>query len=259
MKKTFLLFTFLLLSLNIVAQSKKEIIETLKIRIDSLHSEIKNRDINFEKAQAAANSNKEAMLKSISKLEQDITLLKGQLDVAQKNNDKLLENNMQLNNRLAVLKDSITFLQNNLAAKASLSSDSDFDKKVKAAFDKIKKNMTSESPTDFFDNISVENDIIKNTYNEICNYLCVSFVSTEQFLVMSYLGRGADFGTSIIDLNSGNDILTENKSAFYVKGFDKEKSVLKIETSGFDDNGRYTQNGSYNLKTKICQLGKKEY
>ena len=50
MKKSILLVTFLLLSLNIVAQSKKEIIETLKIRIDSLHSEIKNRDIIFEKA-----------------------------------------------------------------------------------------------------------------------------------------------------------------------------------------------------------------
>ena len=256
MKKAVLLFTFLLLSLNIVAQSKKEIIETLKIRIYSLHSEIKNRDSNFEKAQAAANSNIEAMLKSISKLEQDITLLKGQLDVAQKNNDKLLENNMQLNNRLAVLKDSVTFLQNNLAAKASLSSDSDFDKKVKAAFDKIKN---KEYTNNMFDSISVEKDIIKDSFNEICNDGCVSFVLTEQILVMSYTGGVAFMGTHIIDLNTGKDILNENNSYFYVNGFDKEKSILKIDTNGLDNIGRYWKYGTYNLKTKICQFGKKEY
>ena len=84
MKKAILLFTFLLFSLQIVAQSKKEIIETLKIRIDSLHSEIKNRDFNFEKAQAATESNKEAIQQTISKLEQDIAFLKGQMDVIKK-------------------------------------------------------------------------------------------------------------------------------------------------------------------------------
>lgn len=258
MKKAVLLFTFLLLSLNIVAQSKKEIIETLKIRIDSLHSEIKNRDSNFEKAQAAANSNIEAMLKSISKLEQDITLLKGQLDVAQKNNDKLLENNMQLNNRLAVLKDSVTFLQNNLAAKASLSSDSDFDKKVKAAFDKIKN---KEYTNNMFDSISVEKDIIKDSFNQFCNDDgCVSYVLTDQFLVMSYRVSGAaDMGTYIMDLNSGKNIIHDYDRYIYVTGFDKQKNVLKIETDNLDNIGRYWKKGTYNLKTKICQLGKKEY
>ena len=257
MKKTILLFTFLLFSLNIIAQSKKEIIETLKIRIDSLHAEIKNRDINFEKAQALANSNKEAMLKSISKLEQDITLLKGQLDVAQKNNDKLLENNMQLNNRVAVLKDSISFLQNNLAAIQSLSSDNDFDRKVQAAFDKIKN---KEYTNNMFDSISVEKDIIKDSFNEICDDGCVSFVLTEQILVMSYNVNGTAFmGTHIIDLNTGKDILNENNSYFYVNGFEKEKSILKIDTNGLDNNGRYWKYGTYNLKTKVCQFGKKEY
>jgi hypothetical protein len=257
MKKTILLVTFLLLSLNIVAQSKKEIIETLKLRIDSLYSEIKNRDSNFEKAQALANSNKEAMQLAISKLEQDITLLKEQLDVAQKKAEKLLDNNNQLNNRVAVLKDSITFLQNNLAAKMSLSSDSDFDKKVKAAFEKIKN---KEYTNNMFDSISVEKDIIKDSFNEVCNDGCVSFVLTEQILVMSYNVNGTAFmGTHIIDLNTGNDILNENNSYFYVNGFDKEKSILKIDTNGLDNNGRYWKYGTYNLKTKISQFGKKEY
>lgn len=258
MKKTILLFTFLLFSLNIIAQSKKEIIETLKTRIDSLHAEIKNRDINFEKAQALAYSNKEAMLKSISKLEQDITLLKGQLDVAQKNNDKLLENNMQLNNRVVVLKDSVTILQNNLAANESSSTDSDFDKKVKAAFENIKN---EEYTNNRFDSISVEKDIIKDSFNHVCNdYGCVSYVLTDQFLVMSYRVSGAaDMGTYIIDLNSGKNIIHNNDRYIYVNGFDKQKNVLKIETDNLDNIGRYWKKGTYNLKTKICQLGKKEY
>ena len=113
MKKAILLFSFLLFSLQLIAQSKKEIIETLKIRIDSLHAEIKNRDINFEKAQVLANSNKETMQQTISKLEQDMAFLKGQLDVTQKTNDKLLENNTQLTIKVAELKDSISILQQN--------------------------------------------------------------------------------------------------------------------------------------------------
>jgi uncharacterized protein YoxC len=258
MKNTFLLFTFLLLSLNIVAQSKKEIIETLKLRIDSLHSEIKNRDSNFEKAQAEANSNKEAMQLAISKLEKDIAFLKGQMDVIKRNGDKLLENNNQLNNRVAVLKDSITFLQNNLAAKMSLSSDSNFDKKVKAAFDTVNND---EYTNNVFDNISVENDIIKDSFNQVCNDDgCVSYVLTDQFLVMSYRVSGAaDMGTYIMDLNSGKNIIHDYDRYIYVTGFDKQKNVLKIETDNLDNIGRYWKKGTYNLKTKICQLGKKEY
>jgi regulator of replication initiation timing len=257
MKKLILLVTFLLLSLNIVAQSKKEIIETLKIRIDSLHSEIKNRDINFEKAQALANSNKDALQLTISKLEQDIAFLKGQLDVTQKTNDKLVENNTQLTIRVAELKDSISTLQQNIEAQEAQPIYSDFDRKVIAAFEKIKND---ESTNNMFDNISVERDIIKDSYNQICDNGCVSFVLTDQILVLSLNVDGITFmRTYIIDLNTGNDILNENNSYFYVNGFDKEKNILKIDTNGLDNNGRYWKYGTYNLKTKICQFGKKEY
>ncbi|WP_353076903.1 hypothetical protein [Flavobacterium sp.] len=258
MKKAILLFTFLLFSLQIVAQSKKEIIETLKIRIDSLHSEIKNRDINFEKAQAATESNKEAIQQTISKLEQDIAYLKGQMDVIKKNGDKLLEKNMQLINTVAVLKDSISVLQNNLAANGSSSTDSDFNRKAKAAFDSVNND---EYTNNVFDNISVENDIIKDSFNQVCNDEgCVSYVLTDQFLVMSYRVSGAaDMGTYIIDLNSGKNIIHDYDRYIYVTGFDKQKNVLKIETDNLDNIGRYWKKGTYNLKTKICQLGKKEY
>lgn len=258
MKKAILLFTFLLFSLQIVAQSKKEIIETLKIRIDSLHSEIKNRDINFEKAQAQANSNKEALQLTISKLEQDIAFLKGQLDVTQKTNDKLVENNTQLTIRVAELKDSISSIQQNIEAQEAQPIYSDFDRKVKAAFDSVNN---YEYTNNVFDNISVENDIIKDSFNQSCNDDgCISYVLTDQFLVMSYRVSGAaDMGTFVIELNSGKNMINVNDRYIYVNGFDKEKNILKIETDNLDNIGRYWKKGTYNLKTKVCQLGKKEY
>jgi TolA-binding protein len=256
MKKAVLLFTILHFSLNIVAQSKKEIIETLKIRIDSLHSEIKNRDINFEKAQAQANSIKEAMQQTISKLEQDIAFLKGQLDVTQKTNDKLVENNTQLTIRVAELKDSISILQQNIEAQEALPIYSDFDLKVRAAFEKIKND---ESTNNMFDNISVERDIIKNSFNQVCENGCVSFVLTDQILVLSYSAGVAFMGTHIIDLNTGRELMDGKNSYVYVTDYDEARGLLKIQTSGIDSKGRYFKEGTYNLRTKTSQLIKKEY
>lgn len=76
---------------------------------------------------------------------------------------------------------------------------------------------------------------------------------------MSYTGGVSFMGAHIIDLNTGKDILNDNNSYFYVNGFEKEKGILKIDTNGLDNNGRYWKKGTYNLKTKVCQFGKKEY
>ena len=253
------LFTFLLLNLNLFAQSKKEIIQTLTTRIDSLKLEIKTRDIKFEKEQATTNTNKELTLLTISKLENNLVSLKEQFDSNKKNNEQLQESITQLKSKLLVLSDSIVILkkENKLASNLSLSSSDDFNKKVKDAFEKIRK---EEYTDNLFDNCSVEKDIIKDSFNQICDVGCVSFVLTEQILVMSYTYSGTAFmGTKIIDLNSGKNILNEDNSYVYVSGFDKEKNILKIETNGLDNKGRYWKNGTYNLKTKIFQLSKKEY
>ena len=257
--KKIILFTFLLLNLNLFAQSKKEIIQTLTTRIDSLKLEIKTRDIKFEKEQATTNTNKELTLLTISKLENNLVSLKEQFDSNKKNNEQLQESITQLKSKLLVLSDSIVILkkENKLASNLSLSSSDDFNKKVKDAFEKIRK---EEYTDNLFDNCSVEKDIIKDSFNQICDVGCVSFVLTEQILVMSYTYSGTAFiGTKIIDLNSGKNILNEDNSYVYVSGFDKEKNILKIETNGLDNKGRYWKNGTYNLKTKIFQLGKKEY
>ena len=257
MKKHFL-FTFLFLSLSLIAQSKKEVIQTLKTQIDSLNLEITNRDSKFEKEQATSNSNKELMLLNISKLENNILILNAKIDSTKKNNEQLQENITQLKSKLLVLSDSIVILkkENKLASNLSLSSSDDFNKKVKDAFEYI----VTESGMDyFFDNISVEKDIIKDSYNQVCSNKCLSFVLTKQFLVVSYSEAMSSIGTYIIDLNSEKIILTKNNSySFYVEGFDKEKNILKIFGSGYDNN-QYTKNGTYNLKTRIIQWGKKEY
>ena len=109
--KKIVLFTFLLLNLNLFAQSKKEIIQTLTTRIDSLKLEITNRDIKFEKEQASSNSNKELMLLNISKLENNILVLNAKIDSAKKNNEQLQESITQLKSKLLVLNDSIVILK----------------------------------------------------------------------------------------------------------------------------------------------------
>lgn len=260
MKKTLILFALLLLNFNLFAQSKKEIIQTLNIRIDSLKLEITNRDIKFEKEQATSNSNKELMLLNISKLENSIVNLKAQIDSVKKSNEQLQESINQLKNKLLVLNDSIVVLKkenfsltNKLAQNLTQSSNDNFSEKVKAAFEKIKK---EEYTNNMFDNCSADKDIIKDSFNEICEEGCVSFVLTDRVLVMSYTVSGSAFmGTGIIDLNTGENL----NEYVYVSGYDKEKNNLIVETNGLDNKGRYFKNGTYNLKTKILQLGKKEY
>jgi hypothetical protein len=68
-----------------------------------------------------------------------------------------------------------------------------------------------------------------------------------------------DCGTSIIDLSSGNYLLENSKTNIYVDGYEKDKSILNISSEGYDNNGRFSKKGTYNLKTKVCQFGKKEY
>ena len=110
-----------------------------------------------------------------------------------------------------------------------------------------------------FDNISVERDIIKNSFNQVCENGCVSFVLTDQILVLSYSEGVAFMGTHIIDLNTGRELMDGKNSYVYVTDYDEERSLLKIQTSGIDSKGRYFKEGTYNLRTKTSQLIKKEY
>jgi uncharacterized protein (TIGR02145 family) len=102
------------MNLNLSAQSKKEIIQTLANRIDSLNLEITNRDSKFEKELSSLNKDKELLLFNISKLENNLVSLK--------------ENITQLNSKLSVFKDSIDILKNE--NKLFLSKQKDYVKEV---------------------------------------------------------------------------------------------------------------------------------
>lgn len=98
MKKILFILNFMLLNFNLVAQSKKEIIQILNNRIDSLNIEIINRDKKFEKELSTKSKDKELMLVNISKLE--------------KKTDSLQESITLLKRKLSVFKDSIDILNN---------------------------------------------------------------------------------------------------------------------------------------------------
>jgi uncharacterized protein (TIGR02145 family) len=114
MKKILIIFGFLLLNLNLSAQSKKEIIQTLTNRIDSLNLEITNRDSKFEKELSSLNKDKELLLFNISKLENNLISLK--------------ENITKLNSKLFVFKDSIDILKSE--NKLFLSNQKDYGNEV---------------------------------------------------------------------------------------------------------------------------------
>lgn len=77
---------------------------------------------------------------------------------------------------------------------------------------------------------------------------------------MTYsINEVVEFDTQIIDLNSNQDLLSYLKSNIYVEGFDKEKNILQIISTGRDSNGRYWQHGTWSFNEKIVTLSEKLY
>jgi hypothetical protein len=251
MKIKILLLAFILCTSSAFGQSKKEIIETLNIRIDSLNMEIKKRDIKHEQEVISNSKYNETLLSQIRKHENDIQLSKILIDSIQNINNQLSENNLKLRKKLVTLKDSISkLISNNLSSI-------DIEKaNVAAGLSKVK------SKWDYFmAEFADVKYIIKDSLNEICNdERCVSFLLTNSFLVVTYrINEVVEFDTQIIDLNSNQDLLSSSKSKIYVEGFDKEKNILQISSEGYDSSGRYWQYGTWSFNEKTIKLGKKEY
>jgi hypothetical protein len=251
MKIKILLLAFILCTSSAFGQSKKEIIETLNIRIDSLNMEIKKRDIKHEQEVISNSKYNETLLSQIRKHENDIQLSKILIDSIQNINNQLIENNLKLRKELVTLKDSISkLISNNLSSI-------DIEKaNVAAGLSKVK------SKWDYFmAEFADVKYIIKDSLNKICNDdRCVSFLLTNSFLVVTYrINEVVEFDTQIIDLNSNQDLLSSSKSKIYVEGFDKEKNILQISSEGYDSSGRYWQYGTWSFNEKTIKLGKKEY
>ncbi len=111
MKILILQLTLLLSVFNVKAQSKKEIISILSIRIDSLNSEIKNRDVKFEIEGVSNNKYRESTMAQIKKLEYDHQSLKNNFDSINILNRKLNDDNQKLQSQLKTSKDSLSFFR----------------------------------------------------------------------------------------------------------------------------------------------------
>ena len=112
MKMKLILLTFVLSVFNVMAQSKKEIISTLNIRIDSLNTEIKKRAVKYEQEVILNIAYNETLKSKIRKQESDLQSAKIALDSSQKINEQLNENVSRLNNEVLTLNDSYSILNN---------------------------------------------------------------------------------------------------------------------------------------------------
>jgi cell division protein FtsB len=251
MKNKILLLTFIISTSSVIAQSKKEIIEILNTRIDSLNIEIKKRDVKYEQEAISYSKNNQTLTSQIKDLEDNLKSAKMDIDSIQKINIQLNEKNLNLSKELGTLKDSIYIFHSTLSSISANKTDN-----VAAGLGKIK------SKWDYFmDEFTDVKYIVKDSLNKICNdERCVSFLLTNGFLVATYrINEVVEFDTQIIDLVSNQDLLSSSKSKIYVDGFDKEKNILLISSEGYDNNGRYWQYGTWGFNNKTLKLGKKEY
>lgn len=111
------------------------------------------------------------------------------------------------------------------------------------------------------DNFPSDIEIIQDSIIEMCDEnRCACILLTDGFLIASYqMGFGNDCGSKIIDLNTKEDVIVNNLNSFYVESFDRDRKILNIQTSGYDDNGRYWRTGTWNLLNRKAELGSKEY
>ena len=251
MKKTSILLILTFVSYSILAQSKKEIIGSLKITIDSLISEINKLEVKRNIEVDLNNKNKESLMAQIAKLEHDIQSGKKQFDSIQKYNIQLSKNNQIVKKEIKALNDSISIL--NRQSKSSAENDT---VNAALAFGKAKSKWKY-----FMEDFSDAKYLHKDSLNKICNDdRCVSFLLTNGFLVLTYrINEVVEFDTQIFDLRTVQDLLINSKSKIYVDAFDKIKNVLLISTEGYDSNGRYSQNGTWSFKDKNILLSKKVY
>lgn len=83
----------------------------MNIRIDSLNSEIKNRDDKYELEVVSNNKYRGSTMAQIKKLEYDLQSLKNNFDSINTLNNKLYEDNLKLLSQLKILNDSLTLFR----------------------------------------------------------------------------------------------------------------------------------------------------
>jgi hypothetical protein len=248
MKNTILLLILIIFTSSVIAQSKKEIIEILSTRIDSLNTEMKKRDFKYEQEVISNIKNNQILLSQIEKHEDDLKSAKMDFDSLQRINNQLNENNLKLLKELGILNDSIAKLNREILSSSGNDTINNLLSKIKSEYF-------------FMNDFPEQNKLVRDSLFEKCDDdRCAYILLTNGFLVASYvMNFGNDFGTMIIDLKSKKDLMSDEKNQFSVDGFDKNKNTLIIGTSGYDNNGRYWRVGTWSFNEKIVKLGKKEY
>jgi hypothetical protein len=253
MKKIILLNIVLLFCRHIAsAQSKKEIIQTLNMRVDSFKIELFNNEMLYREHLTLLAKKNDSVAVQLSDLKIRISSLKDEISLAKKENmeQKLIISNLK--DELKYAADSILKLNRLIAEFGNIAESKD----ISAAL--IKAN---EKWSYFFGDFANSKFLILDSLHMVCNeQRCVSYLLTNKFLLISYkIIDVTEFDTQIIDLKTNQDLLSNTKIKIHVEDYNKKQGVLKISTEGYDKSGHYWQDGVWLINDRSLQLGNKTY
>jgi hypothetical protein len=250
-----------------------EIVETFNDKIDSLNATINRQNNEYERHVILYNKLNETLLLNSRKHEIEIEYAINFSDSIQNLNDQLREENRRCQTELEFLIDSIQKLNDQLQeenrrcgteVKLLIDSISHLNNEILNSINSSEWiSLLNQVRSEFFfiDDFPEQNELVVDSLYNFCNEdKCARFLLTRGFLVASYVASfGNDFGTMIIDLHSREDLMSDPEIGFYVYGFEKEKNILFIEKSGYDDDGRWWRSGTWSFDERIARLGEKEY
>ena len=193
MKNKILLLTFIISTSSVIAQSKKEIIEILNTRIDSLNIEIKKRDVRYEQEAISYSKNNQTLTSQIKDLEDNLKSAKMDFDSLQRINNHLNENHLKLQNQLGILNDSIAKLNREI---------------LNSSGNDIINNLLSKIKSEYFfmDDFPEQNKLVidslfKKCDDDRCAYILLTNkgLSTDN-LVKEFKNRhGIDFNEELLE------------------------------------------------------------
>ena len=228
MKKIILLIIILLFGSHIAsAQSKKEVIQTLNMRVDSFKIELFNNEMLYKEHLALLAKKNDSLLAQLPDLKINISNLKDELSLVKKENIEQKIINSNLKQELKIASDSIVKINKSIADRLNNTASKD----ISAALSKA-----NEKWAYFFGDFANPKYLILDSLNKVCNAdRCVSFLMTNEFLLLSYkINEVVEFDTQIIDLKTNQDLLSNTKIKIYVEDYNKKQGVLKISTEGYD-------------------------
>ena len=206
--------------------------------------------MNYDREVLSILENNQKLQTEVYNYEKKINISKNMNDSLTRLINNLNETNLNLQIALNVLYDSIAILNKKIQYTDRIQHET------------LSKHLNSiKSEFFYMDDFPEEKKLVQDSLFEKCDDdRCAYILVTDDYLVASYImSFGNDFGTIIIELSSQKNLLIDEVDEFFVDGYDKNKNLLIIGSSGYDNNGRYWRNGTWSFSEKIVRLGKKEY